>query len=233
MYQQSLTIRREIGEQHGMALSLNNLGNVSVVLGDLHESRDLFAASQDIFDQIGNRWGVATCLSNLANVDSRLGHFEDAAQVYESSLEIYREIGDRWGTANCLVGWAVPACESGRHDEAEGHLKEALSIAKEINAVPLIIHGVAGMAALLTRRGQREQAEVLIAVVLAHPAAEGEAREHVHGLLDEEEAARLEAVARSLHNPEARLDEIVQRLVVVAKSLPLSRGPRAPESLQS
>ncbi len=64
-YQQSLEIRQEIGDRHGISNSLNGLGNAYYSLGDYPKAIDYYQQSLEIATEIGDRHGRADSLIGL------------------------------------------------------------------------------------------------------------------------------------------------------------------------
>ena len=112
-YEQSLAIRREIGDRQGIALSLNGLGNVAMYQRDYAAARAYFEQSLGIQREIRDRRGMAASRLNLGNVAYDQGNYAAARAYYEQSLEIRREIGDRQGVAYSLEAFAALASSSG------------------------------------------------------------------------------------------------------------------------
>jgi tetratricopeptide (TPR) repeat protein len=99
-HQQSLAIDREIGDRHGEAVSLGNLGIVYESLGKYQRAREFHQQSLAIDREIGSRHGEAHSLGNLGNVYNTLGESQRAIELYQQSLAIYRELGDPRGEAS-------------------------------------------------------------------------------------------------------------------------------------
>src|SRR5438105_4121141 len=68
VYQDSLAIRRELGDRPGIAASLNNLGLVAFEQGDYPAARALYEESLAIRRELGDRRGIALSLGNLGTV---------------------------------------------------------------------------------------------------------------------------------------------------------------------
>ncbi|MDB9312549.1 tetratricopeptide repeat protein [Spirulina sp. CS-785/01] len=104
VYQQSLTIEREIGYRRGEANSLNGLGHAYYFLGRCTEAIEYHQQSLTIEREIGRREGEANSLNNLGNAYDSLGRCTEAIEYLQQSLTIHREIGNRGGEASSLNG---------------------------------------------------------------------------------------------------------------------------------
>ena len=118
LYEESLTIYRQIGVQQGIAGTLGGLGIVASAQGDYGAARALHEESLTILRQIGDRRGIANTLGNLGNVAYAQGAYGAARALYEESLTIRRLLGDRGGIAECLDGIARVAQGQGQPSRA-------------------------------------------------------------------------------------------------------------------
>ncbi|MBI3661212.1 tetratricopeptide repeat protein, partial [Candidatus Acetothermia bacterium] len=121
LYQESLTIKRELGDKRGIAASLNNLGNVAYVQGDYVAARSFHQESLTIKRELGDKRGISATLNNLGEVARAQGDYTVARSLYEESLVIRREVGDKRGIAECLEGLAGG-------DYAEGQFERAIQL---------------------------------------------------------------------------------------------------------
>jgi tetratricopeptide (TPR) repeat protein len=67
-HQQSLEIKREIGDRNGEAVSLGNLGNAYQSLGQYQRAIDFYQQWLEIAHEISDRGGEANSLWNLASL---------------------------------------------------------------------------------------------------------------------------------------------------------------------
>jgi tetratricopeptide (TPR) repeat protein len=100
--QQSIEIKREIGDRKGEAASLYQMSIIYQILGDLTQSLALSQQSIEILREIGDRKGEATSLHQLSNIYQILGDLTQSLALSQQSIEIKREIGDRRGEADSL-----------------------------------------------------------------------------------------------------------------------------------
>ncbi len=67
-HEESLLIRRELGDQRGIAVSLGNLGNIALEQGEQAVARTRYEESLALMRELGDMWLIATMLHNLGNV---------------------------------------------------------------------------------------------------------------------------------------------------------------------
>jgi len=118
LYEESLAIKRTLGDPHSVALSLNNLGEVALDRGDDEQAAVLFAESLALFEEQEGRWGIALLLTNLGNLARRQGYYEQATTQYKRSLTLYREMDNRVDVGECLEGLASVASAQGQSRRA-------------------------------------------------------------------------------------------------------------------
>jgi tetratricopeptide (TPR) repeat protein len=114
LYEESLAIRRELGDKRGIAISLSNLGRVAYSQGDYPAARSLHEESLAIRRELGDKWGIAYSLNSMGSVAYLQGDYAAAHSLYEESLTIRRELQDKRGCAECLAGLGGVAARMGQ-----------------------------------------------------------------------------------------------------------------------
>jgi predicted ATPase len=99
---ESQNIARQLGDNTGVAVSLNALAVFARDRGSVAKARALFEESLALWRELGDLKAVARALSNLANVVKLQGDYDRARSLYEECLSIFRGLGDRTG-----VGWSL------------------------------------------------------------------------------------------------------------------------------
>ena len=128
LYEESLTIRRQLGNQRGIAATLNNLGNVARDQGDYAGARALYEESLTIYQQLGDQGSIADLLTNLGIVAFYQGDYAGTRALYEESLTIYRQLGNQGRIADALGNLGLVASEQGDYAGARALHEESLTI---------------------------------------------------------------------------------------------------------
>ncbi len=131
-HEQAIAIRREIGDQQGLAASLNNLGNVAQTQGHYERARALYEEALALNRQVGNRDWEANNRVNLGIIAQVQGDDDRARTMYEEALSLYRELSNTQGAAFALHNLGNIALERNSLDEAASHFNEALTIQREL-----------------------------------------------------------------------------------------------------
>jgi tetratricopeptide (TPR) repeat protein len=74
LIERSLTIKRELGDQNGIAISIFNLGNLVAQLNDLKNAQAYMCEGMEISWKLGHRRQTAHMLISIADVDLELGN---------------------------------------------------------------------------------------------------------------------------------------------------------------
>lgn len=126
LFDENLTISRELGDLAGVANSLNNLGIIAVRENDHDRARSLYEESLAIWERLGDPRPIALSLANLGNVAVARGDGETARSLYEQSLERFAELNDDRGVASALNRLAELARERHDYEKARALYQESL-----------------------------------------------------------------------------------------------------------
>jgi tetratricopeptide (TPR) repeat protein len=119
--EESLAIRREVGDRWAIANSLNNQGTVFLDQEEYDNAQQKLEEAVSLLREIGDRWHYVNAVNNLANVARAQNRYGVARDLYYESLEINRELGDDWALAYLLE-------DVGYWNAAEGFPKIALEL---------------------------------------------------------------------------------------------------------
>ena len=152
-YEESLAIRRELGDRRGIAALLGNLGNVTAAQGDFASARAILEETLAIMRELGDRWGIARSLANLGNVAHEQGDIASARTLYEESLASWRELGDRRGIAHSLNNLGNVAYAQDDYSAARARYVESLAISVELGERRAIANSLEGSAEVVAALG--------------------------------------------------------------------------------
>ncbi len=133
LYQQALTIARELGDQRGEATRLGHLGIAYAHLGEDERAIEHYQQALTIARKIGDQVGEAKHLGNLGLTYRNQGQLEQAIACYQQALLINRQTHNPQGEAKQLGNLGLAYCDVGKIATAIEHYRQALSIAQEIN----------------------------------------------------------------------------------------------------
>jgi predicted ATPase/class 3 adenylate cyclase len=221
-HEESLAIRRELGDQRGIATSLSNLGVVATGQGNFASARALFEESLTILRQLGDPWGIAIALGNLGSAANEAGDYPAAKSRHEESLAIKRKLGNRAGIAKTLESLATLAHAQGDCPTAKALHVESLVIMRELGDRLQIAHTLTNLGAVACDQGEFLSAWELFTESLVNLRELGDRRYIAFAL------EGLAAVAATLDSPchAARIWGAAERLRAEIGS-PLAPGAKA------
>jgi len=97
--EQSLCLYEELGDQWGIAASLNALAIAQRDCGDYASAEQNFERSLACWRLLPDRSAFARCLHNLANLVKVRGDYPRARWALREATQIFEELGDRSGAA--------------------------------------------------------------------------------------------------------------------------------------
>jgi predicted ATPase/DNA-binding winged helix-turn-helix (wHTH) protein len=129
--QVSLSLYEEMGDESGIAASLNALAIVARDRGDYASAQANFERSLACWRLLSDRQAIARCLHNLANVVKVRGDYPRARWALEEATDIFEESGDRSGAAWSINQQGDIARETGNMVAARELYRRALSVFRE------------------------------------------------------------------------------------------------------
>jgi predicted ATPase len=156
LIRESESIARQLGDQTGVAVSLNALAVFVRDHGDLEQAHTLFEESLALWRESGDQAAIARALSNLANVLKLQRDYERARALYVECFTIFCGLGDRASVAWSLNYQGDVSRDQGDSEVARVLYQQALVIFRELNDR----WGIAGTLADLgsLAREQRDRA---------------------------------------------------------------------------
>jgi predicted ATPase/DNA-binding winged helix-turn-helix (wHTH) protein len=95
--EQSLSLYEELGDQSGIAASLNALAVSARDRGDYSAAQSYFERSLACWRLLPDRLAIARCLHNLANVVKVRGDYPRARWALSEATDIFHQLGDLQG----------------------------------------------------------------------------------------------------------------------------------------
>ncbi|MCA1821245.1 MAG: tetratricopeptide repeat protein, partial [Pseudonocardia sp.] len=133
LHHTALNAARKIGDRHGEATALNNLGDVQHLTGDYHDAITNLEQSVLLYRDLDDRRGRANALNNLGLVHYLTDNPANATAALEQSLLLYRDLGDRHGQANALSNLGLVQRQTQHYDRAMANLDHALAIYRDLD----------------------------------------------------------------------------------------------------
>ncbi|MCW3055574.1 MAG: putative ATPase, partial [Chthonomonadales bacterium] len=168
LYEQSLSLSRQIGDRSAMARVLQQMHEVVYFQQrDAARSVALLEQSLALCRAVADLKGVAETLLRLGNVIRDQGDYPQANALYGQSLALNRQIGDRYAEAHVLGDLGYMHTQQGEYLRAITFLQEGLAISREIGHI-----GYTGHLLWLLGRVKEMQAEYSEAQTLLEEAVQ-------------------------------------------------------------
>src|SRR5216683_2570440 len=158
---ESQNIARQLGDNTGVAVSLNALAVFARDRGSVAKARALFEESLALWRELGDLKAVARALSNLANVVKLQGDYDRARSLYAECLSIFRGLGDRTGVAWSLNYQGDVARDQGDSAAAGTLYEQCLAIFRELGDRWGIAGTLADLGSLAREQGNHPTARSL------------------------------------------------------------------------
>ena len=113
LHEESLTLRRELGDRRGIAIALNNLSVIARDQADWKRAAALSRESVAVFRDLGDKQGVALSLVTLGAAEYHLGSHVEATSLHQQALALFSEFENRREIAECLEVLAMLADNNG------------------------------------------------------------------------------------------------------------------------
>jgi predicted ATPase/DNA-binding winged helix-turn-helix (wHTH) protein len=149
--EESLAIRRALGNRRGTAVTLINLAALDgdQVGADYPGAKVLYEESLAISRELDDRWSIAMLLNRLAEDAYNRQDFARARLLDEESLAIRRELGDAFGIAVSLGGLGEADLLQGDVASADARFKECVNILMDLgdlDSASQVLYGFASVA---------------------------------------------------------------------------------------
>ncbi len=129
--EQSLSLYEELGDESGIAASLNALAISAQDRGDYLAAQSNLERSLACWRLLPDRLAIARCLHNLANVVKTRGDYPRARWALREAADIFEQLGDRSGAAWSVNQLGDIAREQGDLIEARDLYQRALTVFQE------------------------------------------------------------------------------------------------------
>jgi predicted ATPase/DNA-binding SARP family transcriptional activator len=160
--QESLDLYRELGDEHGIARAIAELGGVAIAEQDLDRAAALYEEAVPLFRSQGQTSRLAASLGNLGTIAQMRGDRTTAVGYYAEAIDASRSAGDEDGTAVNLHNLARTELSLGRFDKGLESLRESLAIGRRLGYREVIAYCISGFAEAAMLEEDTARAAVLL-----------------------------------------------------------------------
>jgi tetratricopeptide (TPR) repeat protein/transcriptional regulator with XRE-family HTH domain len=123
---------RHLGDRHGEAVALYELGAVRRLTGDYRGATEALESALGMCRDLGDRQGEVNAVNELGAVRRLTGDYRGATEALESALGMCRDLGDQRGQASALNQLGNVRELTGDFAGAAEDLEAALGISRDI-----------------------------------------------------------------------------------------------------
>lgn len=162
LYQKSLEIYIELGDQQGKAISYGQLGNIQVRRENWDKAEQLYRQYLQSMEKLNQRDEIATGYGCLADIESNRGNLKEADRLYQQSLKLRIESNNKLGIAESFGCMGHIQRAYGNYDEAEQLYQQALQIMTGLGKGDGMALGIYCLGANELAKGNLPKAESLL-----------------------------------------------------------------------
>ena len=134
-YQDSMAIKRQIGDKRGIAVSLNEIAQVETTLGKPTEALADYQEALRIRREIGDKRGVSDTLMDLGTLYDDRGQYDQALTLYKEALQIQRDLGNEQRQASCLNNIGSAYLAKGQYEDALAYISKLWPFRKNLSSM--------------------------------------------------------------------------------------------------
>jgi predicted ATPase len=165
--EESLTIRRMLGNEGETSRSLDLLGGVALSAPDYPRARHLFGESLAIARATGRDLDALDALLDLGKLALIEGNLAEARSLFETILGTQRELGDLHGVAYSLHSLGCVLRFEAQYAAARARYEESLRVGREIGFQRIVASALFDLGLLALREGDPMAAQTFIKESLA------------------------------------------------------------------
>jgi tetratricopeptide (TPR) repeat protein len=132
LYEEALTLWRQVPEPLWESLLLLRLGRLHIDLTEFRQAKDFYSHAVIAKKAIGDRRGEVSALNGVCESLHYLGDTKGKVECLDALIPIYRELGDRPGEAIVTQNKAVAFRSLGDYQAALQTAQQALLISREV-----------------------------------------------------------------------------------------------------
>ncbi|MHA2232493.1 MAG: tetratricopeptide repeat protein, partial [Candidatus Hodarchaeales archaeon] len=148
-FEQSLALRQEQGNKHDIAISLQNVGLVHLLKGEIAQGLEYHQQALKLFREVGNKYRLGWCLMNIGEIYETQGELDRALEYNQQGLALFQEIGNKKQLAFCFNNIGGIFFRKGALTQAMETFQQSLALSEEIGDKSLSATWAFGNMALI------------------------------------------------------------------------------------
>ena len=173
LYEEGMSVYREMGHKKGVSISLRELGFVAYEQGDYERAVRLHEQALALACEFGTTYAIAWGMRALADAVHGQGDLRRARMLLEESLALSRDEEHAWNIAHTLASLGNVECEAGEYERASRLYEESLELGWRMGLNHAILTSLEGLARVALVQGRMERAARLCGTATALREARG------------------------------------------------------------
>ena len=132
LYQQALSIYKEIDNSLGVAITLNNIAQIVTNLGQYDQAVSFNQQALAIYQKVKDKAGIGVTLTNIGQIYQKQGKFTESLDSLNQALVIQKAIGDRASIAITLRIIGLNQLQTNKINEGILNLTESLKVIESL-----------------------------------------------------------------------------------------------------
>ncbi|MGH8496347.1 MAG: protein kinase domain-containing protein [Gammaproteobacteria bacterium] len=158
-YRRAVELRRQAGDERGVAASLANLASIQRLQGDDEAARAGLEEALLTLERIGDKRATANLHNEIGYFEEQKGNYRAALDEYRDALRIRRELGDQRATAESYNNVGFAYCMLGEYDNASVYTEQARDLFESTGNSEGVMSAQQTLGLLETARGDWEAAQ--------------------------------------------------------------------------
>jgi tetratricopeptide (TPR) repeat protein len=167
-YGKAVALRRTLGDRRGVASSLRNLAQLSMVQGRFAEAQAQMDEARALFAAIGDAEGLAAVDNEIGLLAEERGDFAAAEAAFRRVLRAREAAGDDFGVAESLNNLGFAQFALGDYDSASAFWQQSLEAFGKLQDGEGQLRAQQNLGSLETARGNWTKARTLLTASLAN-----------------------------------------------------------------
>jgi len=157
-FQQALEIRRKVGDQRGIAMSLGQIAQVQDTMGDSKAALASYQEAVEVDRKIGDKKGLTTNLTNLGSFYLDHAKYDEALKYTNEALQIARDTQDEIAQGTLLLNIGNAHFNKGEYQDALTYFQQAYDIQNRLKAQDEATQSLHDLAQTNVKLGQYDVA---------------------------------------------------------------------------
>ena len=134
LFEQTLVIKRQLGEPQSIAIGLANLADVLLKAGQWEAASRALGEAGELAEAVGNPQLIGTLRCNQGNLAAQRRRWDQAAAHYQAAIAAHQDAGHPHDAVEAMIGLARSLARLGRGEEAVRQLRAAEAVAEGIGS---------------------------------------------------------------------------------------------------